>query len=995
MFENLFTNSSTQTTNKNKKSTKIFDGLFDNEIKAKQIENVPETQKPTTPFVNVPKQTDWTKPTMSIAQKPQPKAKSWLESLKEVPGKVANAFGNELNKFNEQSNLVFKAERLKQPLTQGEQQKYAQIKKDTRESLVNLTMGATEPIKDVGGIAKKAVKTAEKLFTKTNTKSNLVSSLVDNANSSAKNGKLSQTLPNKVVQKTQIPLVQNQLPRQSFGESLQKGLQKIVEPNKKNQSVFSLGDDIKNIANSQVNVGKINISDTGKKVITQTVEEVKPRIEQIVGKTLTNKEAAQVAENSSKILERTVGREKTLEWEGAMLRARQKLAQSSETGTVDKDYIETLLSIKTAGTDIARKLQSLSIGADPKDITSTQAIIEAVLKVTQNTDEILKKAQGVDFTDLNQATNFYREFIKPTTGEWIDLIRYNSMLSSPVTHIVNTFSNLVNTAGVKPIEKVISGGLDFLGSKIKGKPQEMFVGESTAYLNGYFKNASQAAKRFSDVMRGTRKYTNLDVRQMPIAASGIKGKVVSTLSYPLKLLEASDQFFMALSEGAETSALNYRASKGVNVGNIAELAQKKAEYSLFRQPLFEENQGYILDAVDRFTSNLQSLRNSKNPIVSIPAKFTVPFIQTPMNIFKQGIEYSPLGLSTLLGAKNKTQQLTKAIMGSAVVASTATLLTSNRLTWSEPIGSKEKNAFRAAGKQPYSVKIGDEWVSFQKLAPTIAFPMALVASLDDVIKTRKVDDNTFDLILGYVSKYSSFLSDQSYVKSIGDVLAAVQGGESSISQMISNYPQQLVPYRALGGWLSRLIDDTQRKITPDASFVEKQIQWMMTNIPGLSQQVPARVDSQGNPIKQPNRFFNAVSPVKVSKEDAEKAKKFEDILNIKDWNAQQKAIRDNDHERIQPIYDKVQQLKKEKKLGEAQQIVEKLSDYDYEVYKDIKSTDKTKQTQDTKESVLSIYLKVKELKKNGKLSEARKIVESLTDKEYQAYKLIKNGDKTK
>lgn len=651
----------------------------------------------------------------------------------------------------------------------------------------------------------------------------------------------------------------------------QKALRSEVVPEQEVRKISSYDNDIIELKKNQavdsgVNVDNLKISEEGKGLVNQTVDEIKPQIEKNVGQKLSNSEALALAESSSKTLKRAVDREATLEWEAAMLRARQKLAAAAESGKVDKDFVDALLTVKTQGTDIARKLQSLSIEAEAKDITGKQAILEAVLKVTDDADAVVKAAQGVDFTDLNQATDFYRKFVKPKAGEWIDLIRYNSMLSSPLTHIVNTFSNAINTTIVPVIEKLVAGGVDLVRGALTGTARTQFSGEALAYIKAYLSESKKAFGNFSDVLAGKRAFTNLDVRNIPIANKGTKGKIVKALSVPLKLLEASDQLFSGMTQGGELGALKYRAGKGVKVRTPEMEAIDKAAYRVYRQGLNAETQGPLLDAIDQFTSKVQSLRNSPNPIVSTAAKFTVPFLQTPMNIFKQGIEYSPAGIGTVFGAKNKVEQIAKAAIGSSVFAGAATMLSSGRLSWAEPINASQKAEFREQGKQPYSIKIGNRWYSYQKLPPPLAFPFALVAAIDDTMKNKKMDDDTVDLVLTAVSKYGQFLADQSYVKSVGDLLTAFKGGEASISQLISNYPQQLVPYRALSGWVARLMDDTQRKVDNKASFIDKQVQLLMMNVPGLSQNVPARVGPTGEPIKNKDRIINALSPIRTTEE---------------------------------------------------------------------------------------------------------------------------------
>lgn len=657
------------------------------------------------------------------------------------------------------------------------------------------------------------------------------------------------------------------------------------------REVTSYIDDAVKIANTSVNTERLAVSRQARGIVERVVEEVKPAIEAQVGRVLTNAETVKQAERASDVLTRVVGREETLDWQASMLRSRQYLAAASESGKVDEAYIKNLLAIKTQGSDIARKLQSLSINAEGVEPTVKDAILEAVLEVNDNLDEILKAAQGVDFNDLQQATTFYRTFVKPKATEWLDLIRYNSMLSSPKTHVVNIFSNLLNTSLIAPFEKALTGGLDFLGSKITGNARKAFAGEGGAYMAGYLKSVAEATFKFADVMRGKAGVTNLDTRNIPIATKGVKGAVVKTLSYPTRLLEGMDQFFMTLGEGAGRAALKYRAAKGGKVGNIETEATREAQYRVFRQKPLDPSQGGLLDAVDRFTVMIQSLRNNKNPIVSTISKFTVPFIQTPMNIFKQGIEYSPVGVLTIPGAANKTEQLSKAIIGSSMFAGAATLLASDRLSWGEPTDASLKAAFRAAGKQSYSVKIGDTWYSYQKLPPGVAFPLAMVAGLNDVKQNAGADDTFVEQVLSAVAKYGEFLADQSYAKSIGDLLSAVKGGEAGIERIISNYGQQLVPYRALGGWLARLLNDTQRKVDSSASFIDQQVQLLMMNIPGLSQKVPARLDAEGNPIPQQKPVRNAFSPIQSSDENS-KAADYQTKVDLKKLNKETTAARD-------------------------------------------------------------------------------------------------------
>src|SRR6185369_9518784 len=113
-----------------------------------------------------------------------------------------------------------------------------------------------------------------------------------------------------------------------------------------------------------------------------------------------------------------------------------------------------------------------------------------------------------------------------------------------------------------------------------------------------------------------------------------------------------------------------------------------------------------LNAIDSATELMYSIR--KKPKVGKLISWFIPFVETPMNILKQGIEFSPLGFGTIPGAANKTEQTAKALIGSAIFTAAGYAGLQGRLTWAAPTGEKEKQLFYSSGRQPYSIKIGNE-----------------------------------------------------------------------------------------------------------------------------------------------------------------------------------------------------------------------------------------------------------------------------------------------
>lgn len=658
------------------------------------------------------------------------------------------------------------------------------------------------------------------------------------------------------------------------------------------------------------NTDRLNISDKAKSTVSLAIEDVKPQIEAKVGKKLTNKEVVEVANNTASVLNKSVSRAETAAWEAKMLKARQQLAKQATDGTVTEDFINNLIAIKSQGTDIARKLQSLSIGAAPGEVTAKQAILEAVMKVTDNVDEIVAKSKGVDFNDYEQASQFYRQFVKPKAKDWVDMVRYSSMLSSPNTHINNFSSNAQGTGIVAPIEKTIAGGVDWLLSAINpARERTRFAGEGVAYSKGYASKLGDAWTNFKDTLSGKKMSSMQELHNIPLTAKGTVGRSVeNTLSYPGKLLQAADEFFQTLTSGGVESQLKYREGKGMKVRDIQGQAYLEARKRLFNSEFGLKEDGPLLKALEFIPMKVAEARASSNPVISTVAKYTFPFVKIPSNLLKASVEYSPAGLATIPGAGDKITQLSKAMLGTAIGLSTATLVAGDRMTWAEPADPKKKELFKAAGMQPYSIKIGDSWYSYSKLHPAISFNLALVSAVRDAEKNQLLNSSQADTLLEGAAKWVNFYADQSYVKNIGDMVSATKGDAEAITRSLSNYPQQLVPFRALLGWVARMVDPYQRKVDPDGTILEKQIQQLMTQIPGLSQSVPARMGPGDVPIENQNRIFNAFSPVRATNEVPEnKALYNESVQKSKDTkqkNADKKQTYENSSDAPQGILDR-------------------------------------------------------------------------------------------
>lgn len=619
---------------------------------------------------------------------------------------------------------------------------------------------------------------------------------------------------------------------------------------------------------SSINLNRLNIPDEAKRQVMKQAEDLRPELEKLRGAPVSHDEVLEAAQTAD-ILKKATSREETVKRAATALRTRQHLAALAEGKGVPADFVDTLRVMSAEAARAGRELNAFGIGADPALATTKEAIVKKLIDLGQSTDEIVKAAEGVDFTDAKQATDFYRKFVKADVSEMIDEYRYINLLSSPKTHIINAFSNMLQIAVVRPADRLASGLVDNFGRHLTGKEQEFFVRQVPAYYRGVYSNFGKALDGALAAMRGQTPLHRPDIRHIPS-----NNPILRPFQAIPRALEASDVFFRTLAEGGEFEALAKRGRiKGQPANEALDSVQAAdtAREIVFRKPLDPENasgHGNLLAGIDQVTTAIYALRR-------VPGvKWFVPFVETPMNILKQGIEHSPLGFGTLYGSNRKLDQLGKASVGSTVFLGAGLMAMQGRTTWALPKNKKDREAFYAAGMQPFAMKIGDAWVSYERLGP-IAYPIALAAAAkyyatDAPEATGKPDLALLGSALGGVAE---FFSNQSYVEGLGKLLDAVRSEEKGAAEFVATVPGQLIPLASLQRWVTQIVDPVYRK-APKRLTAQGLIDNIKKGIPGLSDDLPAYTTPDGKPSQRQRPGVNAVAPTTITVEDPQGVRLF-------------------------------------------------------------------------------------------------------------------------
>jgi hypothetical protein len=247
-----------------------------------------------------------------------------------------------------------------------------------------------------------------------------------------------------------------------------------------------------------------------------------------------------------------------------------------------------------------------------------------------------------------------------------------------------------------------------------------------------------------------------------------------------------------------------------------------------------------------------------------PLKFIAPFNHIFSNIVRKTLlERTPAGFlsesirNDLLGKNGHIAQDTaqaRMLMGTAAAFLGGALYYRGVLSGSGPTDPNQNRAWREAGNQAYSMRIGDHWYDIGKLGP-IGKLLGTAADLASVAHDAYTDGvGAAALHLAHAG--SKLFIDESTFGALSNVVQAIEDpqrhGERYASALISSF----VPFASASYQFERYTDNSVRQANGIIESIKQKI-------PGYAEDLMPRRDTWGEPV-QNNNFGVEVSndPVK-------------------------------------------------------------------------------------------------------------------------------------
>ena len=543
--------------------------------------------------------------------------------------------------------------------------------------------------------------------------------------------------------------------------------------------------------------------------------------------------------------------------------------------------IKLLAKERAHASEAGKALQAEKVIFDA--ITSEEQRIAKFLanpKVLQETKDYVLKAVADFQGNPKQMAELLKKLNQATKMEMFVEFATAMKLYAIPTHIVNTVTSLSRMIINTPM-RVVSGTLDATIGKLWGGKRERFVAEALAEAHGQimgFKNMKYHIGRAltdEQYALSLRKASDFFGGHSP-AIKGRIGKnewidrfydfIGPKVRYSFRMLGVEDVLIRQPTESGMLYTLAARdaISKGMKFGSKE--YNKHIAKVVFDPTMDMLNKAKIEGHTTLFQRDLPDalakLNRVRNEIPS--SKLIVPFYRTPVDLIKQFIELSPAAPilpsvreSLRAGRGPAMDALAKITMGTAAMIplSIYALEHENNITLNAPRGVAERDAFYAAGKQPYSIKIGDTWYPYSRYSPFSEWftTAALVAQAINNDDEKTVIDLATDTFFGLTTN----IVDKSFLTGLRDALAATSNPTGGRAQAFINnlITGSFLP--TISGRAALSIDPTIREINNLSDAVQAKI-------PFLSRRLHARTDVFGEELIRPStgvvRFISPVVP---------------------------------------------------------------------------------------------------------------------------------------
>ena len=390
------------------------------------------------------------------------------------------------------------------------------------------------------------------------------------------------------------------------------------------------------------------------------------------------------------------------------------------------------------------------------------------------------------------------------------------------TQVTNALSGVVESFLV-PSERILGSmfvkGADGAAVRADARAQLAGLKHATNDALSYAVASFKEGRNILDPLRTTTENTQhrISSQYLGVEQDSVMGRFVDFIGkssrLSLRALGSSDEFlkqmnyrsFMkakATREGLETGVEDLDAYVAKRMDEAFDSAGRGVDTEALE---YSQRITFTEDLGNNFFGDLQRLA------VRYPAmQLVLPFIRTPTNLLKRAGQRTPV-LAMIsksvredikAGGIRRAEALGRQSMGAIVMTSMFFAFGEGKITGAGPTDPKARRFLRNAGWQPYSIKLGDNYYSYNRLDPNFIMVGAIATAYEamspvledaDAETLEQVDEVATALLLGITQTFKN----KAYFQGVSNLLTLLSSEDekalSRVGNTASNFVASFIP----------------------------------------------------------------------------------------------------------------------------------------------------------------------------------------------------------
>ena len=561
-----------------------------------------------------------------------------------------------------------------------------------------------------------------------------------------------------------------------------------------------------------INLGRIQSGQDAKRVLSETADIIAPEIDAARRGTIRQEEVSRLATDlrmtEAELLKRQRGGAFNAEQAVAARRllitsanALVKAARAAQGGNDEAlgafqeaftRHVAVQEQIAGLTAEAGRALGAFRIAAKGK--TARARALKQIIESGGGREKIEDLAARIAaLEDDEQLAAFTRSVFKPKFREKVFEIWINALLSGPRTHAVNVTSNALTTLWTLP-EHLLAATF----GTVRRGPDKVRFREVGSKLYGLVEGVKDGLRYMAKALRTGESQFDPIGKIETVRRRSVRGPLGEIVRLPGRFLQAEDDFFKATAYRMELRTLAARDGlrSGLHGERLAEHIEKIV--ALPAEALHLK----ALDTARKltFTKPLGAIgQNITNAANMIPGgRVILPFIRTPSNLIKFAAERSPLGFAMRevrdamkKGGAERDLALARMALGTSVAVAVAAQAAEGHITGAGPTHPGQRALLRANGWQPYSIKIGNTYYSYNRLDP-FGLTLGVAADFAEIAghMTKDEGERLGALIVGSLSKN---LVNKTWLRGLSELVEAVNDPDRYGDRYIQSLAGTIIP----------------------------------------------------------------------------------------------------------------------------------------------------------------------------------------------------------